>query len=251
MREDRDRARRRPSASSNTSFTSPPTYGKYPSRNPCTTTVAIVRRRRGTPPRSRAPRRSRSPVGAEHDPVTATSGARCVSASRVAPHPISMSSAWAPRASTRRALRRAGEREAEHQRRRGVGRPSADAPPGSVAALRERVEPLLVLDRVHRLPEARRTGTRAARLASISRANGSIDELLAGVDLVEDVAPEHEEAAVDPHVRLLHVLDRARRRRPSSACTTCALNIGRTERKRPVLPDELEPRRSCRGAARR
>ena len=74
---------------------------------------------RGTPPRSPAPRCSRSPVAPSTTHVTSSSGRARVSASSVAPQPISMSSACAAEredAADRRVARR--ERELEHQRRR-------------------------------------------------------------------------------------------------------------------------------------
>ena len=78
---------------------------------------------------------------------------------------------------------------------------------GAAAALVERVELLLVLDRVHRLPEAL-VGV-GDQLFSLDQAlEGLLHELLAGVDVVEHVPPKDEEPAVDPDVRLLDVLDR-------------------------------------------
>ena len=66
---------------------------------------------------------------------------------------------------------------------------------------------LLVLDRVHRLPEAL-VAVREQLSVLYQPAERPDDEILSWVDVPEDVAAEDEETAVDPDVCLLHVVDR-------------------------------------------
>ena len=123
----------------------------------------------------------------------------------------------------------AAEEQRESIRRasaRVVGRPRATgARPDSWSAL----EPLPVLDRVHRAEEAL-VGERDDLATWDQPRERLLDELVAGLDPVEELAPAHEEAAVDPHVGALigttDVTTPSRR----SVTTRCALNSGRTER---------------------
>jgi hypothetical protein len=98
---------------------------------------------------------------------------------------------------------RASERLQTDAEQSAFGRAS----PGCAAALEENVEPLLGLDRVHRLPEAV-VGV-SEKLASLDQARERLlDEVLAGLDRIEDVPSEHEEPTVDPYVRLGKLVDR-------------------------------------------
>ena len=102
----------------------------------------------------------------------------------------------------------AGEREREHQA--GLGSCSSWRPtlaPGRAARLVQPLEPLPVLDRVHRPEEALvREGDDLA--AGDQPRERLLDELVSRLDPVEQLAAAHEEAAVDPHVGVAHVLDR-------------------------------------------
>ena len=141
---------------------------------------------------------ARSTGRCENDPGHRDSGRERASASRVPPQPISMSSAWQPTASTRSI---------------GGRRPRASSAsislvrgelwrrvPGNVAALDDRVEILLVLDRVHRRPEP--VVAIDDQLPCADEASGLVHDVLARAQIVEDVLPEHEEAAVDADVGL-------------------------------------------------
>ena len=142
---------------------------------------------------------ARSPCGREDDPGDLELGCARVSARSVPPQPISMSSAWQPIARTRRsraAVRR--EREPEHLVR--TTSRSRGASHGMSPLFDDRVEVLLVLDRVHRRPEAVVGDTRSCS-PSAGETRGLVHDVLAGLQLVEDLRPEDEEASVDPHVR--------------------------------------------------
>ena len=87
----------------------------------------------------------------------------------------------------------------QHIARRKLCRPQAPAtePTGTPFSV-QRLQMLDVLERVHRRPEPVVADSRAARPAAISRGRHIRDEVLARADLIEDFAPEHEVAAVDP-----------------------------------------------------
>src|SRR6188508_1564812 len=79
--------------------------------------------------------------------------------------------------------------------------------PGRFALAPHTIEFDLVLQCVHRLPEA---------VVSLRPEQPLLGELLAALDMVEDRAPEYEVAAVDPMISQLRgaqVRDGARRRR--------------------------------------
>ena len=80
--------------------------------------------------------------------------------------------------------------------------------PRRPAAGRQRLQVVLVLQGVHRRPEALvRIGD---QLAALDQALERLfDELFAVVDVVEDLAAEDEEPAVDPELRAGDVLDPA------------------------------------------
>src|SRR5262249_39661876 len=90
--------------------------------------------------------------------------------------------------------------------RRRYARSEIDHPPRSGARLVERLEPLPVLDRVHRAEEAvvRVRDQLAARDEAFERL---LDELVTWFDDVEDLATEDEEPTVDADVGKAHVGD--------------------------------------------
>ena len=179
VREDEVRATRGAFSSSKTSFTSPPTYGRNPSRKSWTHDLASRRRRRGTRPRS-ARASSRALAGrAEHDPVDLELGLR---ASQREQRPAAADLDVVGVGAERRRTLRSGPRRPPRARARALA-----CRPESRSTLRQGarpdssmlVEPLLVLDRVHRRPEALVADRRAARSRSIRRAERLVDELLA------------------------------------------------------------------------
>src|SRR5262249_37711488 len=78
--------------------------------------------------------------------------------------------------------------------------------PGRVAARVHVVEELLLLERVHPEEEAVALGGDELLLRD-EALEGFLDELLAGLDRVEDRGPEDEEAGVQPDLGLRDVLD--------------------------------------------
>src|SRR5512134_620553 len=111
-----------------------------------------------------------------------------------------MSSQWAPMQSTTPPCANAPSSSACM---RASGLPDL---PGRLAARQQVLEALLVLEGVHARPEAV-VGV-SAQLALRDQAAERLDhQLLAGLDVVEDLAPEHEEAAVDADHRLADVLE--------------------------------------------
>ena len=140
--------------------------------------------------------------------MDARPGCARVSASIVPPQPISRSSECAadrehaPQgriaardASTR--ITRAVDSAASRPTWRHGARPDVEQP----------LEPLPVLDRVHR-PEEPFVAIRDHFAARNELRERLLDELVARLDPVEDLAPHDEEAAVDPDARRVHVLDR-------------------------------------------
>ncbi len=187
------------------------------------------RTRRGTP--RAAPRRTRcrgmlrppprassarSPGALSTTQQTRRSGTASTSRRIVPPQPISMSSECAPIASTARPSRAVAPTETiarasfrPGQRPAPVGRPRgrSQTAHGRLPRLGERLERLLVLERVHRCPEpVVRCAIRSPR--SISRWNGSCTSSSPGSMYVEDVGAEDEVAPVDPDVGVVDVADR-------------------------------------------
>ena len=93
--------------------------------------------------------------------------------------------------------------------------------PRRATAFEERFQVVLVLQCVHRRPEAFiAVGANLFRLDQ--PAEGAVDQIFAFLDEVEDPAVEDEEAAVDPDVRRRDVLD--------AADQAAALHLDRVER---------------------
>src|SRR5947207_869322 len=127
--------------------------------------------------------------------------------SSVPPHPISMSSLWQPRTSRLSDSRAANENGCRGTKLRdGVPR----ANPGGAARVPELVQPLRVLQRVHRSPEAV-VGVRDELLAFDQPVEGLVDEFLARLNQLEHLALHHEVAAVDADVRARDVAYAAHR----------------------------------------
>ena len=133
-----------------------------------------------------------------------------ISFSSVPPQPISMSSGCAPKTSTFAGGVSAAPissgiiRRGRRLRRVVLDRPGVPELPRGVAVLVQPLEPLLVLERVHRRPEAMVLLREhlALRHQTMERL---LDHVLAGPDLVEQLRPHDEVAAVDPDVGLGHV----------------------------------------------
>src|SRR5262249_53265556 len=137
---------------------------------------------------------------------------RATSSSRSPPQPISMSSAWAPRQSTRSGERVAGSDSAASAlgARAGVGLERTamllfvpDFPGGAAPGV-DLLELLAILEGAHRHPEA-------VVLVGHEPALGDeplerlAHQLLAVAEVVEDLGPEDEEAAVDADRRQPHL----------------------------------------------
>ena len=165
--------------------------GRYPSRKSWTSTSAEPRRARNASALARASA-ARSPCAREDDPVTTSSGSRASSVRIVPPHPISMSSAWQPIASTRRsgvAPREGQQRRASGRglrRRAASSRRAATAPGRTRACPSSRCRSLIVSIG----PKNPRTGTRRPLLAGSGLRERLLDELVARLDPVEDLAAE-------------------------------------------------------------
>ena len=160
-----------------------------------------LRRRRGTPRRSRAPPSPAVARRREHDPVDLESGFDLVSVSNVPPQPISMSSAWQPIASTRRSG--SSGRQAQRVHQPGALSACSSRPTlsqGALTRLVQGLEALPVLDRVHR-PEEPVVRIRDELVPRDQPRERLLDQLVARLDQVEDLAPEDEEAAVDADVQ--------------------------------------------------
>src|SRR4051794_8112746 len=157
--------------------------------------------------RRASPDRSSSPDSTTH--VTSRPGRAAASSRSSPPAPISMSSAWAPTAST---LSGASPSPGSVRPRIGgpcgpsSGRGLAPDRPGWRSPVVERLEILLVLQRVHRGPEALiRVGDQL--LVGDESLERLLDELLAGLDVVEDRPAEDEEAAVDSQTAVGDMVD--------------------------------------------
>ena len=123
----------------------------------------------------------------------------------VAPQPISMSSQWAPTQRTRSARLRTSRMRSSIVGRTirhsdvPAGRGRFQTIQGQSAARFHAVEGDLVLEGVHRLPEALVAidSELALRDQSLERL---LDQFVAFLDVVEDLAAQAEEAAVDPEL---------------------------------------------------
>src|SRR5262245_48846063 len=175
-------------------------YGKKLSRKPwITISLVSMRARMPSALALASVARSRSPLRTTQ--CTRLCGYRSSRLTIVPPQPISMSSAWAPRQSTRYPAPRVAAGSSGSIARRvpsGLGRPP-DLP-GCVAARAQILQHLPVLERVHRAPEARVLVRQQLALRD-QPAERLLDEILAVLDVVEDLLPEDEEAPVGPDVR--------------------------------------------------
>src|SRR5690606_13434758 len=144
--------------------------------------------------------RSRGPVPLRTTHVTLSGAGREMSSSIEPPQPISRSSECAPMHSTSSAPRFCG-----------ISRSIRSLPPEHPRAVALRfhaVERDLVLERIHRLPEAVVPIGHQPLLLDQS-CEGFLDELFALVDVVEDLPSQSEEAAVDPELSFVHRADAA------------------------------------------
>ena len=137
-------------------------------------------------------------------------------------------------------------------RRRRPRRPRSPSTslPGRLAARVDVLQELPLLERVHAGPEAVvRVGDQLSlRGQPLERL---LHEVLALADVVEDLAAQHEEAAVDAHADVPDVADAAARGRSSSACTRWKLLVGATPTKQAVADLGAGRTRSCPGWTRR
>src|SRR3954453_16685758 len=145
---------------------------------------------------------------------TSSDGARCLSWSSAPAHPSSMSSAWQPRARIR-----SGSEPAPGRPNRSIGSDARDGPlhrglerdlavlqphgPRRDRGVRQRVEAVLLLERVHRRPEAL-VAIRDQLARRDQPAERLLDELLTLLEVVEDVVAEDQVAAVDPQGAVVH-----------------------------------------------
>src|SRR3954453_3459816 len=145
---------------------------------------------------------------------TSSDGARCLSWSSAPAHPSSMSSAWQPRARAR-----SGPEAAPGSPNRSIGSDAGDRPlhrglerdlavlqphgPGRDRGVGQRVEAVLLLQRVHRRPEAL-VAIRDQLARRDQPAERLLDELLTLLEVVEDVVAEDQVAAVDPQGAVVH-----------------------------------------------
>ncbi len=170
-------------------------------------TISRSRRRRGTTRAERVPSRTRSAVPLITTQVATRRRPPAAARGSCPPAPISMSSGWAPR---HRSLEPAGRQRSERQHRRQASRSWSQTAHGGVPPSYISSSVLLVLERVHRRPEAVvPEGHQPALLDQPPER--LLDELLALADVVEDLPAEDEVAAVDPGRALANVADRLHR----------------------------------------
>src|SRR3954463_1306760 len=151
---------------------------------------------------ARAPDRASSARSPSAENTTHTTRARRPSSARrisVPPQPISRSSACAPRART-------VSGGPPKPSVRIVGASALPASPGRAACGIQALERLHVLERVHRRPEARvPVGQElAVRDQPLERL---LDQLVAWLQVVEDLPAQDEVPAVDPDVGIVDVRD--------------------------------------------
>ena len=207
-------------SSSNTSLTSPPDVRQEAVAEARGRRTSTSPAPRGTRPRSRAPRRRARPRAARTTHVTCELGLRARTSARIvaAAADLDVVGVTADRENAADAVATLpASVNAEHQ---PTVRGAATICHGARPLSSERVELLLVLDRVHRLPEPVVAVRDAARPRSISRANGSSTSSSPGSMSSRIVAAEDEEAAVDPDVGLRRVGSIDRTTPSASASTT-------------------------------
>ena len=221
----------------------------YPSRKPCTSTSALAAPPEQPPRRSRAPRRRARPVRRARPSAPRCPRFACVSARIVPPHPISRSSECA--ADREQAPERAcrPDRRASITRRsaRGVAvRRAATARGRTRSSSSSHCRSLIVSIG----PKNPSYGYAHDLAAGDEARERLLDELVARLDPVEDLASHHEEAAVDPDVAVFIGRDLAHDARRRRSSRRWALNCGPHREEHDHLPEALEGHRSVWRAAR-
>ncbi len=159
------------------------------------------------PPRSRVPRAARVPCALSTTQVTSSAGRALERASAACRRSRSRCRRRGSRSRARRCDRRAGEpsepaASATTACRAGSAVDARSAHATAARRLEQALEELLVLERVHRRPEAVvAVGDELVRRDQALR-NGSSTRSSPARDVVEDLAAEDEEAAIDPEVRV-------------------------------------------------
>ena len=213
--------------------------GKYPSRKRSTTTDPATEP--GTPPRSPRPRLPADAVGAQDDPVTSRSGPRPRAQERPAAADLDVVGVRPQREHAEdRPIAVRAKRQHQLQRARGDDSvsPFAHTLPGRswTAASASRRCLSFIVSIGSQKPSYRYA---ISPPLSASRCEGLDDKLLAGIDVVEDVAPQDHEPAVDPDVRLLMSV-KSTYDSVSVGVKTCALNIAPDGDEDAVLPKSPE-----------